>query len=51
MIPALVVMEADTAAEIAKLQQRDGLSMSDYQKRAAQAYALMYPGWPYPTPG
>jgi hypothetical protein len=48
MIPAIVVMEVDTAAEISMLQQRDGLSMSEYQKRAAQAYALMFPGWPYP---
>jgi hypothetical protein len=48
MIPAIVVMEADTAAAISMLQQRDGLSMPEYQKRAAQAYALMFPGWPYP---
>lgn len=46
-ITAIVIMEADTVAEIAKLRERDGLSMSEYQKRAAQAYDLMYPGWPY----
>lgn len=52
LIPAIVVMEAETAAEIARLQRRDELSMSEYQKRAAEAYALMYPGWPYiPRPG
>ena len=47
MITAIVTMETDTVAEIAKLRERDGLSMSEYQKRAAQAYDLMYPGWPY----
>lgn len=40
-------MKATTAAEIAILRRRDGLSMAEYQKRAADAYALMMPGWPY----
>ena len=42
-----IIMTATTAAEIAILRQRDGLSMIEYQKRAVQAYALMMPGWPY----
>lgn len=34
-----------TAAQIAILRLRDGLSMAEYQRRAAEAYALMMPGY------
>ena len=47
MVTATVVLEAVTAAKIANLRQRDDITMDEYQKRAAEAYALMLPGWPY----
>lgn len=38
-------LDAATTAQIAILCLRDGLSMAEYQKRAAEAFALMVPGW------
>ena len=38
-------LDAATTAQIAILRLRDGLSMAEYQRRAAEAYALMMPGY------
>lgn len=38
-------LDRETAAQIAILRLRDGLSMAEYQRRAAEAYALMMPGY------
>lgn len=47
-----IEMDDTTAVAVQSLRQRDRITMSEYQKRAAQAYALMFPGWPYlPRPG
>ena len=48
-VAAAVSLELDaaTAAQIAILRLRDGLSMAEYQKRAVEAYALMMPGGGY----
>jgi hypothetical protein len=43
-----IEMDDTTAVAVQSLRQRDRITMSEYQKRAAQAYALMFPGWPYP---
>lgn len=48
MVTLSIVVEVTTRAQVEILLLRDGVSMAEYQKRAAQAYALMLPGWPYP---
>ena len=48
ILTLIIDVDASTGTQIEILRLRDGLSMAEYQKRAAQAYALMLPGWPYP---
>lgn len=50
VVPAALDLDATTAAQIAILRLRDGLSMAEYQRRAAEAYALMMPGPGYGRP-
>lgn len=39
--------DAATRAKIEALMLRDGVSLAEFLARAADAYALMLPGWPY----